>query len=107
MILMRNELITLITTISERNKRGFEEKREIQSCNIFAGVRSAGVIEKYEAQRAGLDISIIFSIDTDSYKNAITDGQRPDKVMYDGQEYTIFDIRNKGNYRKLEIVCKR
>ena len=104
---MRNEVITLITTISERNKRGFEEKKDIRSQDIFAGVRSAGVIEKYEAQRAGIDISVIFTLDTDSYKAAITDGKRPDKVMYNGQEYTIYDIRNKGNYRKSEIVCKR
>lgn len=104
---MGNEVITLITTISERNKRGFEEKKDIRSQDIFAGIRSAGVIEKYEAQRAGIDISVIFTLDTDSYKAAITDEKRPDKVLYNGEEYTIYDIRNKGNYRKSEIVCKR
>lgn len=104
---MKNELITLITTVSERNERGFEVTKDIKSKEIFAGIRSAGVIEKYEAQRAGINVSIIFIVDTDSYKDAIAEGKRPDKVEYDGNQYTIYDVRNKGTYRKLEIVCKR
>ena len=104
---MKNELITLITTVSERNERGFEVTKDIKSKEIFAAVRSAGVIEKYEAERAGINVSIIFIVDTDSYKDAIAEGKRPDKVEYEGDMYTIYDVRNKGTYRKLEIVCKR
>ena len=104
---MKNELITLITTVSERNERGFEVTKDIKSKEIFAAVRSAGVIERYEAERAGINVSIIFIVDTDSYKEALSEGKRPDKVEYDGNLYTIYDVRNKGTYRKLEIVCKR
>ena len=104
---MKNELIRLITTVSERNERGFNVTKEIRSQDIFAGVRSAGVIEKYEAERAGISVSVIFSVDTDSYKDAVTDGKRPDKVEFNGEVYTIYDVRNKGTYKKLEIVCKR
>lgn len=104
---MKNELITLITTVSERNERGFEVTKEIKSKEIFAEIRSAGVIEKYEAQRAGINVSIIFKVDTDSYKEALSEGKRPDKVEFNGEMYTIYDVRNKGTYSKLEIVCKR
>lgn len=105
---MHNELIQLITTSKGRNERGFEETKDIKSMEIFAGVRSAGVIEKYEAERAGINISFIFEVDTDSYKAALDkDGRRPDKVEYGGAAYIIHDVRNKGTYKKTEIVCKR
>jgi len=104
---LRNELITLITTKKTRNGRGFEETEETVRKGIFAEVRSAGVIEKYEAQRAGIDVSAIFRVDTDSYKSMLLDGKRPDKVEHDGEEYRIHDVRRKGSYKKTEIVCKR
>lgn len=105
---MHNELIQLITTSKERNNRGFEETKDIKSSEIFAGIRSAGVIEKYEAERAGVNISFIFEVDTDSYKAVLAkDGKRPDKVEHEGVAYIIHDVRNKGTYKKTEIVCKR
>lgn len=105
---MKNELITLITTIKERNQRGFEEVKELHSNEIFASVRSAGVIEKYEAERAGINISIIFVVDIDSYKESLEGKIKPDKVEYDEEIYTIHDVRKrKGTSRELEIVCKR
>lgn len=104
---MHNEIITLITSVKVRNKRGFEEELDPVRKEIFAGVRSAGVIEKYEAERAGIDISVIFMVDHDSYKAAIIDGKRPDKVEYDGEIYQIHDARRKGTYKNLELVCKR
>ncbi len=104
---MCNELITLVTTKKTRNSRGFEESKETVRKEIFAEVRSAGVIEKYGAQRTGIDISMIFKVDTDSYKAALSDGKRPDTVEYDGEEYKIHDVRRKGSYKKTEIVCKR
>jgi len=104
---MCNELITLVTEKKTRDARGFETVEETVRKEIFAEVRSAGVIEKYEAQRAGVDVSAIFRVDTDSYKAALHDGKRPDKVEYDGGEYRIHDVRRKGSYRKTEIVCRR
>ena len=104
---MRNEIIRLVTNIKTRNERGFEEVIEHKSQDIFAGIRSAGVIEKYEAERAGINVSIIFMVDTDSYKAACTDGLRPDMVEYENELYAIYDVRNKGSYRNLEIVCRR
>ncbi|MBO5032165.1 MAG: hypothetical protein J6D08_09815 [Lachnospiraceae bacterium] len=103
---MRNELVALITTVNKKNKRGFNEPVEHKSEEIFAEVRSAGIIEKYEAERASINISIIFRVDTDSYRAALFEGEKPDKVAYDGNVYTIYDVRNKGTYKKLEIVCK-
>ena len=70
-------------------------------------MRSAGVIEKYEAQRAGVDVSAIFKVDTDSYKASLIGGNRPDMVEYNGVAYRIHDVRRKGSYKKTEIVCKR
>ncbi len=104
---MRNELITLITTKKTRNGRGFEETEETVRKEIFAEMRSAGIIEKYGAQKADIDISAIFSVDTDSYKAVLVDGKRPDKVKHDGEEYKIHDVRRRGSYKKTEIVCKR
>lgn len=102
---MCNELITLVTTVKSSD-RGFEVTEIAGRQEIFAEVRSAGVIEKYEAQRAGVDISAIFKVDTDSYKSKLIDGKRPDMVEYDGLTYRICDVRRKGPYKKTEIVCK-
>lgn len=103
---MCNELITLLTTVKTRNGRGFEETENTVRHEIFAEVRSAGVIEKYEAQRAGVDISAIFKVDTDSYKASLSEGKRPDMVEFEGVVYRIHDVRRKGAYKKTEIVCK-
>lgn len=103
---MCNELITLVTTVRTRNDRGFEETERTVRQEIFAEVRSAGVIEKYEAQRAGVDISAIFKVDTDSYQAKLVDGRRPDMIEHDGVTYRIHDVRRKGAYKKTEIVCK-
>lgn len=104
---MRNEIIKLVTNVKTRNERGFDEIIEKKSHDIFAGIRSAGVIEKYEAERAGINVSIIFMVDADSYKAACTDGLRPDMVEYDNEHYAIYDVRSKGSLRNLEIVCRR
>lgn len=104
---MRNELITLVTTIRPDNNRGFSEKEKIARNEIFAEIRSAGVIEKYEAQRTGVDVSAIFKVDTDSYRAVLVDGKRPDMVEHDGVMYRIHDVRRKGVYKKTEIVCRR
>lgn len=104
---MQNELITLITTKKTRNDRGFSDTEDVVKKEIFAEVRSAGVIEKYEAQRLGINVSMIFKVDTDSYKENLIDGKRPDKVEYDGEQYKIHDVRRKGSYKNTEIVCKR
>ena len=104
---MRNELITLVTTVKKRNERGFEDGESTIRQEIFAEMRSAGVIESYAAQHAGVEVSAIFKVDTDSYKAKLVDGKRPDKVEYEGVEYKIHDVRRKGTYKKTEIVCKR
>ncbi len=103
---MRNEQITLVTTIKTRNSRGFSETESVVRQEIFAEMRSAGVIEKYAAQRANVDVSAIFKVDTDSYKAALTDGRRPDMVEHEGIIYKVYDVRRKGDYKKTEIVCK-
>ena len=104
--IVRNELITLVTIIESHNNRGFGQIESTARREIFAEIRSAGVIEKYEAQRAGIDISIIFKVDTDSYKAALIDGKCPDIVGYDGMTYRICDVRRKKSYANTEIVCK-
>ncbi len=104
---MYNEMINLVTTIKKRNKRGFEETAEVVKKEIFAGIRSAGVIEKYEAERAGINVSVIFMVDTDSYKAALFDNKHPDMVEYNNEQYKIYDVRRKGVYKNLEIVCVR
>lgn len=103
---MCNELITLVTTVKPRNDRGFGEAESTVRKEIFAEMRSAGVIEKYEAQRAGVDVSAIFKVDTDSYGAELVDGRRPDMVEHEGVTYRIHDVRRKGPYKKTEIVCK-
>lgn len=103
---MCNELITLLTIVKTRNDRGFCETESTIRQEIFAEMRSAGVIEKYEAQRTGVDISAIFKVDTDSYRAKLTDGRRPDMIEHDGVTYRVHDVRRKGSYKKTEIVCK-
>lgn len=103
---MKNEVIRLITTTKTRNNRGFEETVETKSREIFACEESVGIVEKYEAQKAGADVSIILEVDSLEYEDA-SEGARPDSIEYNGRTYQVYDVRKKRNSTKTtEIVCR-
>jgi hypothetical protein len=103
---MRNEIAKLVTNTKKRNDRGFEEVVQTKSREIFVEESSVGIVEKYEAQRAGIDVTLVLKADSLEYEDA-SQGQRPDSVEYNGHTYTIHDIRRERNSAKtMEIVCR-
>jgi hypothetical protein len=103
---MKNEVARLITNTKKKNDRGFEEVVQTKSRRIFVEETSVGIVEKYEAQRAGVDVTLILKADSLEYEDA-SQGQRPDSVEYKGRIYGIHDIRKERNTTKTtEIVCR-
>ncbi|MCM1264317.1 MAG: hypothetical protein NC313_16525 [Butyrivibrio sp.] len=111
---MNNELITLITVLEEkRSKSGFLEGEETVETEIFAGIKSVGRTEFYEALRNGIKVVIMFEVDPDDFKLAErkieVDGAfkkiSASKVIYDDILYLIHrTYLNKAG--KFEVTCR-
>lgn len=109
----RDELIQLITIVSrEENKGGFLVSEDIRSVEIFAGVKSVGRTEYYEALRNGIEAKIIFVVDPEDFLLSVheidKDGQKKEvkasRIVYDGTTYMIKrTFRN--NFGMLEMTC--
>lgn len=113
-ITMNNELITLITVLGEkRDKSGFLTGEETVETEVFAGIKSVGRTEFYEALRNGIKVVIIFEIDRDDFKMSERKIEVDDrlkkisatKIIHDDTEYLIHrTYLNKAG--KLEVTCR-
>lgn len=111
---MNNELITLITVLEEkRDKSGFLIGEETVETEVFAGIKSVGRTEFYEALRNGTKVVIMFEIDKDDFKMSErkieVDGAlkkiSASKVICDDVVYLIYrTYLNKAG--KLEVTCR-
>lgn len=109
----RDELIKLITVVGrEENKRGFLVSEDIRSVEIFAGVRSVGRTEYYEALRNGIEAKLIFVVDPDDFMlsehEIEVDGRKKkvkaSRIMYEDMVYRI-KRTYKNNFGMLEMTC--
>ncbi len=110
---MNNEIITLVTVLGEkRDDDGFLQEEITAEVEIFAGIKSVGRTEYYEAFRSGIQASIIFLVDQDDFKlserEITVDGKlkkvKASRVVYDGTSYLIRrTFRN--NFGMLEMTC--
>lgn len=111
MIIVNNYLIKVKGyTENSIDDRGFDVEGEVFEASLFASVRSAGIIEHYESMKAGIKITYIFNVDTDSFNATFKDGVRPSEVEYDGMVLKIHNIRKRTNnhveiYKETELVC--
>ena len=111
---MCNELIELVTVIgSEKDADGFQTEEHLAKVEVFAGIKSVGRTEYYEALRAGTRVNIIFVVDADDFKlseHEITVGGKTKKVkaskiIHDGITYLIHRTFVKDSGR-MEITCR-
>lgn len=111
---MNNELITLITVLEEkRDNSGFLIGEETVETEVFAGIKSVGRTEFYEALRNEIKVVIMFEIDRDDFKMSErkieVDGAlkkiSASKVIYDDVVYLIHRtyLNKAGN---LEVTCR-
>lgn len=103
----------MVTVLGEnRDGAGFLTGEETMEIEVFAGIKSVGRTEFYEALRSGMQASIIFCVDMDDFKlseqeivvNGETKKVKASRVIYDGTVYLI-----RRTYRKesgmLEMTC--
>lgn len=107
---MNDNLITLITVKGyETNESGFEKIEDIKETEIFAGVKSVGRTEYYEALRSGMKVSIAFVISPDDFKLAeeVVNGKKikPSKVVYEDTIYLIRRTYVKNSF-EMEVMCE-
>lgn len=108
----KNKWITLITDIStEEDDDGFSTKKETKETEVFAGTKSVGRSEYYEAARNGMKASIIFVVDRSDFEMGIWRDEKgkkkkPSKISYDGDLYRIIRTYVSGDDDDMEITCE-
>lgn len=111
---MNGELIQLITvTGTTRDAEGFCTGEETVVTEIFAGIKSVGRMEYYEALRSGIEAKIIFLADMDDFRMSErtieVDGEQKKvsatRIVYDGTTYLI-GRTYRNNFGMLEITCR-
>lgn len=111
---MNNESIELVTVLNDqKDADGFCIGETIEKVEVFAGIKSVGRTEYYEALRSGIQVSIIFVVDPDDFKlsekEIMVDGKnkkvRASKVIYEGITYLI-QRTYRNNFGLLEMTCK-
>lgn len=111
---MCNELIELVTVLgSDKDADGFRTEEKIKKVEVFADIKSVGRTEYYEAVRAGMNVNIIFVVDTDDFKlsehEMDVDGAikkvKASKIIHDGTTYLIHRtfVKDSG---LMEITCR-
>ena len=111
---MNNELVTLVTVLGFiQDSDGFKTEEKTAEVEVFAGIKSVGRTEFYEAMRNGIQASAIFVMDSYDFKlseHTISVGNvakkvRASRIIHDG---TIYRIAR--TYRKesgmLEVTCE-
>ena len=114
MITMNSELIQMVTvtkTISDTE--GFCMNEETVITEIFAGIKSVGRMEYYEALHSGTEAKIIFLVDMDDFRLSErmidVDGEQKKvsatRIIHDGTMYLIGRVW-RNNFGMLEITCR-
>lgn len=113
-IMLNSELIELVTVLDiAEDDSGFGTDEKIVKTEVFAGIKSVGRTEYYEAVRAGVQVSIIFLVDADDFSLSEhiieVEGKqkkvKASKIIYDGTEYLIHRTY-RNNFGMLEITCR-
>ncbi|MCM1057895.1 MAG: phage head closure protein [Firmicutes bacterium] len=102
---MKNEVITLVTVLSELNESGFQQEKERHTLEVMAEVKSARQTEFYQAIHEGMKVEIVALVNEDDYRAAAVtvDGRtvRPSLAIYEGTTYKI--VRDWMKVRRREL----
>lgn len=109
--IMNNELIKLVTvTECREDKKGLGKEKTEQEIEIFAGVKSVGRTEYYEALRSGMDLKIIFKVNPDDFKlgDVISNNKKisASKVVYDDETFLIKRTYTS-DMSSMELMCEK
>lgn len=96
---MYNQVITLLAIIETTNSVG-DRVETITRKDVFAGVKSVGMRETYEALGVGLKPELVFTL-ADYY-----DYDDQEFVEYDSKRYKVLRTYRKAS-NELEIVVTR
>ena len=111
---MNSELIELITVLGiTEDDSGFCTGEETVQTEVFAGIKSVGRTEYYEALRSGIEAKIIFLVDMDDFKlsermievDGVQKKVSATKIIYDDTTYLI-GRAYRNNFGMLEITCR-
>ena len=111
---MNSELIELVTVLEiTEDDSGFCTSEETAKTEIFAGIKSVGRTEYYEALRSGIEAKIIFLVDMDDFKlsermievDGVQKKVSATRIIYDGTTYLIVRAY-RNNFGMLEITCR-
>ena len=111
---MNIELIELVTVLKIiEDNSGFCTSEETVKTEVFAGIKSVGRTEYYEALRSGIEAKIIFLVDMDDFKlsermievDGVQKKVSATRIIYDGTEYMI-GRAYRNNFGMLEITCR-
>lgn len=93
---MRNEVIELVTVVTEQDRDGFPIETEILY-ECFGSMDSAKRTEFYQAASTGYTVQYVCTVDDIDYDAAVAEtGKKPTKVKYSGTMYKIHrEFRNK------------
>lgn len=91
---MRNEVINLVSKITQKDKYGVGRTAETITGPIFAEVKSAGASEWFEGGRNGLNPQYAFIIRKIDYCGQMT-------VIYSGIRYAVYRTYVKGDQIEL------
>ena len=107
---MNNDVITLVTVVGyTEDSSGFKTAEMVEEIEVFAGIKSVGRTEFYEALRNGVKASIIFVINQDDFKLADRDVSgkkvKATKIVHEKTTYRIIRTYMK-DINMLEITCE-
>ncbi|MCM1192901.1 MAG: hypothetical protein NC123_15665 [Butyrivibrio sp.] len=104
---MKNEVITLITVITELNASGFPQEKERHALEVMAEIKSARQTEFYQAIHEGMKVETVAIVNKDDYKAAAVtvEGKtvRPLLAVYDGTTYKIVRAWTKPRHLELSL----
>lgn len=100
---MKNDIIYLLNVTTEQDADGFPVESTKQFM-CMADVQSAKRTEHYQASTVGLNVSQVASINYEDYEQAIIEGKKPAKVMYEDCEYRITRTYRVKKHNSIELT---
>lgn len=100
---MKNDVIYLMNVTTEQDADGFPIEL-VTRVECMADVQSAKRTEHYQASTVGMNVSLVASVNYDDYKEAIIDGKKPSRVLFDDIEYKISRTYRVKKHNSIELT---
>lgn len=97
-MIILNDIIELISTVTDIDENGFEIKVETRR-EIFADKKSVRASEFYQAQNQGYKLDVMFNVKPYEYEDE-------EYLIFEDKKYKIERTYEKDS-ENLEIVCSK